>query len=301
MQSSKGSLLLLLTSFIWGTSFVAQSAGMEFVEPFTYNGIRTLLGGIVLIPLIFFLKSSGFGQAGNISLKNTVKGGILCGIVLFVASSLQQSGMTMTTAGKAGFITALYIIIVPLIEFILYKRASKKLWLCVFIALSGFYFLCIKDDTGISKGDLLVLICAVFFAVHIMVIDSFNGKKTDGMIMSCIQFFVAGTLMLICMFIFEKPNVNSIWDAKLTILYGGIMSSGIAYTLQIIGQKYTPPAIATLLMSLESVFAVLSGWVILHEKLSGRELFGCILVFAAVIAAQTDISKIFKRKENVTV
>ena len=282
--------MLLVTAFIWGTAFVAQSAGMDYVEPFTYNAMRTLLGGIVLVPLIFFLKKSGFGQNNAAPLKTTVLGGICCGILLFAASSFQQSGISMTTAGKAGFITALYIVIVPVLEFIIHKKASKKLWFCVFMAISGFYLLCIKKESfEISRGDMLVLVCAFLFALHIMVVDIFNEKNTDGMLMSCIQFFTAGILMLICMFLFEKPDISHISDAKFTIFYGGIMSCSIAYTLQIIGQKYTEPSVATLIMSLESVFAVLSGWIILHEVLSGRELSGCLLVFAAVILAQMKI------------
>lgn len=287
-----GNMMLLITAIIWGTAFVAQSEGMNYVEPFTYNAIRSLLGGIVLIPVIVFfrkIESKSDKSAENKKtshLKYTVTGGVVCGLFLFAASSFQQFGITMTSAEKAGFITALYIIIVPLIELVIYRRSSVMVWICVSIAAAGFWLLCIKEGFSIGKGDVLVLCCAFFFALHIIVIDFFCSKNCDGMLMSCIQFFTAGILMSVCMFIFEKPDMESIFNARYTILYAGIMSSGAAYTLQILGQKRTDPTSATLIMSLESVFAVLSGWLILNEHLSVRELTGCALVFAAVIFIQ---------------
>ena len=284
----RGSIMLLIAALIWGTAFVAQSEGMRYVEPFTYNATRTLIGGFVLIPIIMIFRSirRKSGQTEKTSLRATITGGIVCGIFLFIASSFQQSGISMTTAGKAGFITALYIIIVPLFGLIFRRKVSPILWLCVLIAAAGFWLLCIKKGFTIGKGDLLVFCCAIFFAMHIMSIDHFNGKHVDAMLMSCIQFFTAGTLMAICMFLFETPQIGNIFDAKITILYSGFMSSGVAFTLQIIGQKDTEPTVATLLMSLESVFAALSGWLILHEALTLKELTGCILVFSAVILAQ---------------
>ena len=298
----KGNVILLITALIWGTAFVAQSEGMRYVEPFTYNAVRTLLGGIVLIPVITAFKwrrnekSSENVRSG--AGKITVTGGIVCGIFLFIASSFQQWGIVETTAGKAGFITALYVTIVPLIELVVYRRSSLKVWFCVFLALTGFYLLCIKDGFTIGRGDLLVLCGAFFYAGHIMVIDRFNEKKADGMIMSCIQFFIAGLLMTICMFLFENPRLEAVFDAKYTIIYAGVMSCGAAYTLQIIGQRYTDPASATLIMSLESVFAALSGWLILNEALSFKEFFGCALVFAAVILCQLGAVTPTKIKEN---
>ncbi len=290
VRRMRGNIMLLITALIWGTAFVAQSEGMRYVEPFTYNAVRTLLGGIVLIPVIAAFRLFGNRthpqDENKSSRKSTIVGGIVCGIVLFAASSFQQCGIAMTTSGKAGFITALYIVLVPLIELILYRKSSAVVWICVLLAAIGFYLLCITEGFRIGKGDWLVLCCAVFFAVHIMVIDHFNSKNADGMIMSCIQFFTAGILMTIAMLLFESPNLRAILDAKYTILYAGIMSSGIAYTLQILGQRYTDPAAATLIMSLESVFAALSGWIILHEALSAKETAGCVLVFAAVILAQ---------------
>ncbi|MBQ3138649.1 MAG: DMT family transporter [Ruminococcus sp.] len=298
-QKLKGNIILLITAIIWGTAFVAQSEGMNYVEPFTYNAVRTLIGGIVLIPIIAIFQRGGVSsENGAKSQKTTIIGGIVCGIFLFIAGSFQQCGIAMTTAGKAGFITALYVTIVPLIEVILYRKSSLKVWLCVFLALAGFYMLCIKEGFTIGKGDLLVLCGAFFYAGHIMVIDRFNEKNADGMKMSCIQFFTAGLLMTVCMFIFENPEINAIMDAKYTILYAGIMSCGAAYTLQIIGQRYTDPTSATLIMSLESVFAALSGWIILSESLSIKELFGCTLVFAAVILSQLGASSLPEIKIN---
>ena len=282
----RGSLMLLAAALIWGTAFVAQSEGMNYVEPFTYNAVRMLIGGLVLVPVIFIFRKAGIGQKKRAPLKVTVTGGVVCGIVLFAASSLQQCGISMTTAGKAGFITALYIVLVPLAELFLGRRPPKHIWLCIAGAAAGFWLLCIKEGFTVNRGDLLVLCCAVFFALHIIVIDRYNGQAADAVMMSCIQFFTAGLLMTAVMLVTEKPVLSDIWAAKGTILYTGVLSSGVAYTLQILGQRRTPPAAATLLMSLESVFAALSGWLILHETLTGRELAGCVLVFAAVILAQ---------------
>lgn len=300
IKNFKGSIMLLITSIIWGTAFVAQSEGMNYVEPFTYNAMRTLLGGVVLIPVMILFRFSdkrNGKEKSSCSLKNTVIGGICCGIALFIASSFQQAGIAQTTAGKAGFVTALYIVIVPMIGIFLHKKMPLRMWLFIAIALAGFWLLCIKQDIGISSGDLLVFFGAIFFAVHITVIDYFNQKNTDGVLMSCIQFFTAGLLMLICMFIFEKPTIPNIMGAGGTILYAGILSCGVAYTLQILGQKHTNPTLATMLMSLESVFAALSGWLILGEKLSIKEFIGCVLIFAAVILAQLAGTDKLKKNE----
>lgn len=295
----KGNLILLLTALIWGVAFVAQSDGMNYVGPFTYGASRYLIGGVALIPVIALFGAGRIKRAEKeeAPLRTTIIGGICCGTALFVAGSFQQFGIMYTTVGKAGFITALYIIIVPLIQFVIFRRSSLKLWLCTAVAIAGFYLLCINGDSGISYGDLLVLACAFCFAVHIMVIDRFNSKNTNGIIMSCIQFFTAGILSFICMFIFEKPAMPDILAAWLPILYAGVMSSGVAYTMQIIGQRYTDPTTATLIMSLESVFSALAGWVLLGEVLSIKELSGCALVFVAVIAAQIDIPS---KKTNKT-
>lgn len=289
LKQLRGSLLLLTAAIIWGTAFVAQSEGMNYVEPFTYNAIRTLIGGIILIPVIlgfrFGRRHSAAGPPAS-SRKATVLGGICCGIVLFIASSLQQCGIVLTTAGKAGFVTALYVVIVPLLAVFLHRRPPGAIWFCVAAAVAGFWLLCVHGGFTINRGDLLMLGCALFFAIHIMTVDHFCAQQADGMVMACIQFFTAGILMTAVMLVFEHPALPDILAAKGTILYAGIMSSGVAYTFQILGQRETPPTLATLLMSLESVFAALSGWLILHEHLSASEFSGCALVFAAVIAAQ---------------
>lgn len=296
-KNFKGSIILLVTAVIWGTSFVAQSEGMKYIQPFTYNAIRTIIGGLVLIPVIFFFKLTARRSPDYraVDVKITALGGVCCGSALCIASSLQQFGIVYTTAGKSGFITALYVICVPLIELIFGRKQPAKIWLCVLLAIIGFYFLCITGDFSINFGDLLTLICAVFFACHIIVIDRFLEQGADGMVMACIQFLTAGCIMLICMFIFEQPRVDRIIEANFSILYAGIMSCGVAYTLQIIGQRYTEPTLATLLMSLESVFAVLSGWVILNEQLTAKEFSGCCLVFSAVIFAQVNITPLIKK------
>lgn len=294
LKNMKGNLILLLTAMIWGTAFVFQSEGMNHVGPFTFNASRTLLAAVVLIPVAagfkFFEKRSG--NKKPVDIKNTLIGGVLCGLVLGVASSLQQIGIVSTTAGKAGFITALYVIIVPLIGLILGTKQPKKIWFCVLLAITGFYLLCIKDDFSLSAGDAFVLACAVCFALHITVIDRFLSKGADALLMACVQFWAAGLMMIIPMFVFETPTLEGVYNARLSILFTGIMSSAIAYTLQIIGQRYTTPTLATLIMSLESVFAALAGFLILGENLSLKELSGCALVFVAVILAQVDFKRI---------
>ena len=291
LKGLRGCFMLLIAALIWGTAFVAQSKGMDYVEPFTYNAVRTLLGGIVLIPVVLLSERIRIKADYEKSFNNRTSliGGILCGVILFAASSFQQYGISLTSAGKAGFITALYVIIVPIIWLLLGRKSNIRIWLCVIIAVLGFYLLCIKDGFKLEKGDLYVLICAVFYSLHIIVIDYFNSKGADPVKMSCCQFFTAGTIMMICMFIFESPALDEIYAAKYTILYTGIMSCGVAYTLQIIGQKYTAPTAATLIMSLESVFAALAGWILLNEHLDIREISGCFLVFAAVVFSQLDI------------
>ncbi len=293
-KKARGNIMLLMTAMIWGLAFVAQSDGMNYVGPFTYNAVRTLIGGVVLLPVIALLRIIPYktsDSAPKAPLKITILGGIICGIVFFIAAMFQQIGLTMTTAGKAGFVTSLYIVIVPVISVIIFRKTKIKIWICCLMTVIGFYFLCINENFSISVGDLLVLACALFFAIHIMVIDHFNAKNVNCTAMACIQFFTAGILMLVCMFIFEHPDIDSLLSAWLPILYGGVMSCGVAYTLQILGQRYTDPTVAPLLLSLESVFAAVSGWLILNEQLSFKELIGCALVFIAVILAQIKVKR----------
>ena len=280
-----GNLMLILTALIWGSSFVAQSVGMDYIGPFTFNAIRCIIGGIVLIPIILIMgkvKKESKNKNNNTQL---ILGGILCGIALFTGSTLQQFGISFTSVGKAGFITALYIVLVPILGIFFKKKVSLKIWLSVLISMIGLYLLCITENFSIGKGDLLVLFCAFFFAIHILLIDYFS-PKVNGVKMSCIQFFVAGIISVLPMAFFENPTINSILSAWAPILYAGVLSCGVAYTLQIVAQKNTDPTVASLLLSLESVFAVISGWFILSESLSFKELTGCALVFIAIILAQ---------------
>lgn len=289
MKRFRGSVALLLAAIIWGTAFVAQSEGMNYVEPFTYNAIRTLIGGIILIPFVIgsrIKESKPPYVIPGPDRRMSVKGGILCGILLFAASSLQQLGITMTTAGKAGFVSALYVVIVPLLSLLFHRRLPKLMWACVAAAIAGFYLLCMTTGFHVNDGDRLMLSCAVFFALHIMVVDRFSKRYVDGTLMACVQFFTAGLMMTVCMVLFEHPQMSSILAAKHTILYAGVMSCGVAYSLQLIGQRRTSPAIATMLMSLEAVIAALSGCMILHERMTLREVAGCTLVFGAVLFAQ---------------
>lgn len=297
----KNSLCLLLAATIWGIAFVAQSVGMEYVGPFTFNGVRSLIGAAVLVPVIFLLNRSKDASATAVSqaaelpatgatssaykTRDLWIGGIACGIALFAASNFQQFGIKYTTVGKAGFITACYIVIVPIIGLFLKKKCSPFIWAAVVMALIGLYLLCITDGFSIGLGDVLVLVCAFLFSLHILVIDYFS-PKADGVKLSCIQFLVCGILSMIPALVLEHPQISSILTAWLPILYAGIMSCGVAYTLQIVGQKNVNPTVASLILSLESCISVLAGWVILGQKLSAKELLGCVIMFAAIILAQ---------------
>lgn len=298
----KNAAMLLLAAFIWGTAFVAQSLGMERLGPFTFNGIRNFVGSLALLPCIWLLdrlkKKNPEAQTRQEEDKKTLLlGGICCGTALFLAGSIQQIGLQYTTVGKAGFITACYIVIVPVFGIFLKKKVGIKVWIAVGLAVAGLYFLCITEKLSIGKGDIYVLICAFLFSIHILVIDHFS-PKVDGVKMSCIQFFVAGAASLVPMFVWEHPTFSDILKSAGPILYAGVMSSGVAYTLQIVGQKKMNPAIASLILSLESCFSVLAGWVVLRQSLSVREGFGCVLMFAAVILAQIPDRKVVSQVER---
>ena len=277
----RNSLLLLLTAFIWGAAFVAQSVGGEAVGCFTFNGVRSLIGALVLLPVIWLMDAKKKEDQ-----KTLITGGICCGVMLCIASNFQQFGISFTTVGKAGFITAMYILIVPILGLFMKKKPGLQVWLGVVLAVMGLYLLCMTSGSfSLSKGDFLVLICAGFFSLHILIIDYFS-PKVDGVRMSCIQFLVCGILSMVMAFIFETPEVSVILSGWLPILYAGVLSCGVAYTLQIVGQKNMDPTVASLILSLESVFSVLAGWLILNQTLSLRELSGCVLMFLAIILAQ---------------
>ncbi|WP_346907003.1 DMT family transporter [Faecalicatena orotica] len=295
----KNDALLVLTALIWGSAFVAQSVGMDYMGPFTFNSLRCLMGGLVLLPVIWIMgrkdpkgpayrtdsRSIEEGQKKRGDKKILLTGGLCCGIALAAASSLQQIGLVYTSAGKAGFITALYILIVPVLGLFLGKKVGLKTWIGVGLAIIGMYFLCIKEGFFISYGDFLVMICAFIFSLHILIIDYFS-PKVDGVKLSCIQFWVAGILCAVPMIISEKPTFEAVAAAWLPLLYAGVLSCGVAYTLQIIAQKNTDPTVASLILSMESVFAALAGWILINETLSPKEIFGCVLVFTAIILAQ---------------
>ncbi len=286
------SLLLFLTAFIWGVAFVAQSVGMDYIGPFSFNGARFLMGSLVLLPLVLYRRKKdrekGIPRAG---LKVTFTGGICCGLALCFAALFQQYGIMYTTVGKAGFITTLYIVIVPILGIFLGKTVGGRIWIGAALAAVGMYLLCMSERLVLGKGDTYVFICALLFSVHILVIDYFS-PKADGVELSCIQFLTAGVIGSILAFIFEKPELQSFIDGIIPLAYAGILSSGVAYTLQVIGQKDMDPTVASLILSMESVFSVLAGWVILKQTLSGRELLGCVLVFGAVILVQLPDKKL---------
>lgn len=284
--SLKSSLLLFLAAFIWGVAFVAQSVGMDYMGPLTFNGARFLMGSLVLLPFVLLRRKQN-KKAGRApaSLKTTIIGGVCCGLALCSAALFQQYGIMYTTVGKAGFITTLYIILVPFFGIFLKKRISGKVWIGAVIAAAGMYLLCMSERLALSRGDTLVFICAILFSVHILVIDYFS-PMADGVELSCIQFLTAGIIGSMGAILFEQPTLQCLIDGIIPLAYAGILSSGVAYTLQVIGQKDMDPTVASLILSMESVFSVLAGWMILHQKLSGRELFGCVLVFMAVILVQ---------------
>lgn len=289
--SVRNSLLLLLTATIWGVAFVAQSVSMDYIGGFTFNAIRNLMGSVTLLPVIWVLgrtKSTGAkAEASQAERKTLLTGGICCGILLCLASNFQQFGIKYTTVGKAGFITACYIIIVPILGIFLKKKCSSFIWIAVILSLCGLYLLCLTPGEGfaIGMGELLVLICAVLFSLHILVIDHFS-PLVDGVKMSCIQFLVCGILSGIPALLFESPDLSGILAAKIPLLYAGVLSCGVAYTLQIVGQKNMNPTVASLILSLESCISVIAGWLILGQSLSGREILGCVLMFGAIILAQ---------------
>lgn len=295
----RSAALLLLAAFIWGVAFVAQSVGMDYVEPFTFNGSRFLIGGLVLTPLVLIRKKKYEQEENFLKMmleeqkKNRRilwKGGISCGIVLCIAASLQQAGMLYTSVGKAGFITALYIVLVPIWGIFMRKKVSPTVWSGVVLAIAGFYFLCITESFSMNYGDILLFLGALCFSFHILIIDHY-APKADGVALSCIQFWVSGILCTGIAIITETPDINALFQAAVPILYAGILSCGVAYTLQIVGQKHLKPTIASLILSMESVISVLAGWAILGEALTKRQLLGCALVFAAVVLAQVPIKK----------
>ena len=299
MNKMKSNLMLLLCAMIWGSAFVAQSKGMDHIGPWTFNAMRSIIGGLTLLLLMPLLdKVRNVKKEEITNKKELLKGGILCGVVLCFASFFQQKGIQFTTIGKAGFLTALYTIAVPVLGIFIGKKTRPLVWICVVISVIGFYFLSMQGSFTLGTGDGLVLAGSLLFAIHILVIDYFS-PKTDGVRLSCIQFFTAGMISLVPMFLFEQPSFYAVIQAASPILYAGVLSSGAGYTLQIVGQKGADPAVASLLLSLESVFAAISGFLFLHQVLSGRELLGCTLIFIAIILSQLPEKKLSSNKKRL--
>lgn len=288
-------IALLGAAFFWGTTFVAQSDAANVIGPFTFNGIRSIIGSAVLIPLVLTIgRTSKNTLSAPASAKRQWVYGAICGLCLFLATNLQQIGIEYTTAGKSGFVTALYVVLVPVFGLLIFKKKSGwNIWLAVALSAVGLYLLCVTEGFSVQKGDAITFFCAIVFAFHILAVDNVSDRMA-GVTLSCIQFFVSGTLSLICMLIFEDPQWGQIQSAAFPLLYAGIMSCGVAYTLQIVGQKHTDPTVASILMSLEAVFAVLSGWLILGEQMTRKETAGCVIMFAAILLAQFPLD-LFRR------
>lgn len=287
-----GPIVLVTAAMIWGLSFVAQNEGMNYIGGFTFNGIRMLIGSAVLFPIILINKkknSTKLSKAENkLKTKSTLIGILLVGLCLFAGSNLQQFAFNYTEVGKVGFITALYMIIVPIFGLFLKKKPPFTVWIGIVLGLTGLYFICIGGSSSFSigKGEILTLLCAIAYALHILIIDRF-ASEIDAVVLSCGQFFITGVLSCILMFIFEEPSIDGIKQALIPILYSGIMSSGVAFTLQIVGQKHTEPTIAAMLLCLESVFSVLFAFIVPpHEKLMPIEYLGCAIIFVGIIIAQ---------------
>lgn len=301
-KNLKGNLILLIAAIIWGLAFVAQDKAADTTPPFAINAVRSYIGFLFLIPVCAIIsrkRGENLVPKTKEDRKNLALAGILCGVMLTISANLQQFGISSypdsaAASARSGFITAMYVVLVPVFSLFLKKKTGLNVWLAVALSVVGLYLLCLSGGLGqVYGGDLVVLGCAISFAVHIMCVDHF-ASSVDGVKLSCVQFFVCGTLSMVLMFIFEKPTLSGILTAMPYLLFIGIMSSGVAYTLQIIGQQYSKnPTVASIIMSLESVFAALGG-LLFGESLSLREVIGCAVMFAAIILSQVD----FKRKEE---
>jgi drug/metabolite transporter (DMT)-like permease len=297
MSILKSNLLLLLAAAIWGLAFVAQRVGMEYVGPFTFNGVRFALGSLSLIPLILYYQNRS-PQESKVKgeSKQVIIAGLITGIVLFIAATLQQIGLIYTTAGKAAFITCLYIVIVPILGILLKQYVSMSTWIGSVIAVVGLYFLCVKDGLYISYGEVLELVGAFFWAIHILVIDHFSCR-VPVLKLAFFQFITCSILSLIAALFMETIRVESIYQAAVPILYGGIFSVGVAYTLQVVAQKSAQPSHAAIILSIETVFAAIGGWLILNERLGFQETLGCVIMFAGMLLSQ--LQNLTRSKESV--
>lgn len=285
-------LMLLVASFFWGTTFVAQSLGAEYVGAGTYLALRTYMGIIFLLPFVLYRDKLEYVKyKGDVKKKRRaetesfIKGGVLAGLFIFLASFAQQYGIAYTSVAKAGFLTALYVVFVPIISFFFGRKFNNKLWICIALSVVGLYLLCMKGRFYLEKGDAMMILSALGFSIQILSVSRYS-KRIDPVKLTLSQFIVEAFLATIVMVVIEKPDIASIYSALPAILYAGIFSSGIAYTLQAMGQKNLNPAIASITMCLESVFGTLSGWVVLGQGLSLREGIGCLLMFGAILLSQ---------------
>lgn len=282
----------ILAAFIWGTAFVAQDLCADSIGTFAFNATRYFIAVLALLVVIAVSdkakknRPTPTAEEKKAANKQLWLGGLCCGVALAIASNFQQAGLVAgTDAGKAGFITALYVVLVPVFGLFFKRKVSLPVWIAVVCSVVALYLLCIKGDFSLAAGDLLILVCAVCFAIHILVIDHFTAY-CDGVKLSCLQFLFAGIISAVCMFLFEDVDFAAIWSCILPLLYVGIFSCGVGYTLQILAQKDSNPTVVTILLSLESVFAVIAGAIILHQQMTVREYIGCVVMFAAVILAQ---------------
>ena len=304
MKKYSGSLLLVLCAFIWGTAFVAQADAAESIPPFTFSALRSLVGAVVLLIFLIVRKKVGKSKEKT-DFKKLILPGCICGVVLTIAMNLQQVGISVypdmvnNVPGRSGFLTAMYVVLVPIAGMFFHKKVHPLVWLAAVLAVIALWLLCLKNGFGgIYLGDILMIICALAFTAHIITVDTL-GSRVDGVLLSFVQFLVAGVISGAIGLIAEPHvSIKTLGEAWLPILYVGVLSSGVAYTLQIIGQKNTEPAVASIVMSLESVFAVLGGWVVFGDSLNGREIAGCVCMFAAVILAQVPQMLPEKRKES---
>ncbi len=302
MKRFYGSAALLVAAFVWGLGFVAQSIGLDRIGPFTFQSVRCMIAALCLFAVVQVMdrlkkRRNSWKKPTRAETLYLWKGGFVCGLVFTIAACLQQTGLQYTTPAKGGFLTSMYLVMVPLLGLALGHRPPRKIWLCVLLALLGVYLLSITSDFTLAPGDGFEIACALGFAFHILVIDHY-APHTDGVKLSCIQFFLSSLMSGVLMLLFEQPSISALIAASAALLYAGAISGGMGYTLQIIGQQYAEPITATLLMSLESVFSMLGGLVILHQIPTGRELSGCALILIAVILVQLPARK-SKRRERV--
>ena len=301
MVKLRDSLLLFLAALIWGVTFVGQSDAMKYIEPFTFNFLRCVIGALVLLPFSIAGEHKRLKNVSETEKKAELKalfiGGLLCGLTLFAAMNLQQHGIQKgDSIGKAGFITSIYMILVPIIGIFFKKKTNILIWISAVIAFAGLYLLCgTKEGFKFELSDILFLLCSVFFALHILLISNY-APRVSGTALSCVQFVICAILSCIAMFIFESPSIKNILAAYIPLLYAGVMACGVAYTLQVVGQRHLDPTVATLILCLESVISVLAGWIFLDQTLTTRQIIGCAVMFVGTTLAQIPIEKFKKKK-----